>query len=174
MQRKASDLHQGTLTERMAALCCSLTFTSTLVCSWILRIRQFYHLNVLVEKQHFSKRRKIPDFLLWLLTLFISGLKISHRRCLREDSEPTGCFTPADCLGLLQVFFCMCKAHIGWNWNYRILILVLIFLFISNKVPCNQLVLLRMGSCAGAPAGNTLPLEGRDGRRGRCSSFPPA
>lgn len=106
-------------------------FSSSPVCSWILRLRHFYHLNALLKNHHFFRRRKIPDFLLWLSTFFMSGSKIPHGRSLREDSRQTGCFTPTDCLGLLQVSFWVVQSKLRWNWNYRILILVLILLFTS-------------------------------------------
>lgn len=120
-------------------------------------------------KTPFLQEKKNTRFRL-LTSFFISGLKISHRGSLREDSQQTGCFTPTDCLGLLRASFWVMQSTHRWNWNDRIFILVLILLFTSNMVPRAHLLLLKMGSCAGASAGNTFPLEGRGGRRGRCLS----
>lgn len=76
----------------MAILCCSLAFSSPVVCSWILRLRQFYHLNALLEKHHFSRRRKIPDFLLWLF--LYKWVKNLSQKILREDKSTNWLFYP--------------------------------------------------------------------------------
>lgn len=150
-------------------------FSSTAIYSCILWTSNFFNLNAVLKKIiKYPRRRKIPDFLLELLTFFTSGSKIPHRRSLRVASQQTGWFTPTDCLGLLQVCSWGVLSTCRWKWNYRFLILALVLLVTRNLVLCTNLALLKMGSCTGMTAGNALPLEGRGGRGCRCSRLPPA
>lgn len=133
------------------------------VYSCILWIRNFFNLYALLEKKFikYPRRRKIPDFLLLLLSFLRSGSKIPHRRSPWVATQQTGWFTPTDCFGLPQVCFWGVLSICRWNWNQRVLISVLVLLFTSNLVLCTHLVLLERGMCAGVSAGNTLPMEGR-------------
>lgn len=122
----------------------------------------------------YPRRWKIPDFLLWLLTFFMNWSKIPHRRSLRVASQQAGWFTPTKLSWVTPSLLLRGAEHLRWNWNYRVLILVLVLLFASSLVLCTHVVLPRMGSCPGVSVGNTLPLEGRGRRGGRCSRLPPA